>query len=177
LFGQAVAKAGPRFPRTVVYGDIVKGLPIEDGSCFGVYCSHVLEHLSLNDVRKALRNTYKLLAPNGTFRLVLPDLARLIQKYVARDCAPETAALSFMVDSGLGLVDRPRSIMEHLRHIIGNSRHLWMWDYPALRVELLSAGFSEVRRASVGDSLDTKFLEVEDVYRWEGNLGIECRRS
>ncbi|MCB0428967.1 MAG: hypothetical protein KDD54_02555 [Flavobacteriales bacterium] len=30
------------FPDNVIYGDIVKGLPIEVDSCEGVYCSHVV---------------------------------------------------------------------------------------------------------------------------------------
>ena len=34
------------FPEQVRFGDIVKGLPIADGSAHGVFASHVLEHLS-----------------------------------------------------------------------------------------------------------------------------------
>jgi predicted SAM-dependent methyltransferase len=48
-------------PKNVLYGDIVKELPINDDSCDGLYCSHTLEHISLNDFRKALKNSFKIL--------------------------------------------------------------------------------------------------------------------
>src|SRR5687767_11842143 len=60
---------GPRFPKAVRYGDIVKGLPVADASCDGMYCQHVLEHLSLADCRAALRNTLRALKPGHIFRL------------------------------------------------------------------------------------------------------------
>src|SRR5687767_6441655 len=75
LIGSAIARASDtRFPEAVRYGDIVTGLPVADGSCKGVYASHVLEHLALEDMRTALRNTWKILEPGGVFRLVVPDL-------------------------------------------------------------------------------------------------------
>ena len=71
------------FPANVEYGDIVKGLPVPTGSCRGIYSSHVLEHLALNDLRKALRETHRLLAEGGTFRLVVPDLEHEARTYLA----------------------------------------------------------------------------------------------
>jgi len=74
LLGKLYTKNNSRFPENVEYGDIVKGLPVPPTSCEAVYCSHVLEHLSLDDFRKALRNTHRILKSGGTFRLVVPDL-------------------------------------------------------------------------------------------------------
>src|ERR1700688_376097 len=42
-------KNSRRFPPNVRSGDIVKGLPVGDESCHGVYASHVLEHLTLEE--------------------------------------------------------------------------------------------------------------------------------
>ena len=46
------------FPSNVLYGDIVKGLPVADNSCDGVYCSHTLEHLSLEDFLQKIHDMY-----------------------------------------------------------------------------------------------------------------------
>src|SRR5262249_16855882 len=74
VVGRLYSKNGARFPGNAEYGDIVKGLPIADGSCDAVYCSHVLEHLALDDLHVALANTLRIVKPGGVFRLVVPDL-------------------------------------------------------------------------------------------------------
>jgi len=165
---------GPAFPSTVQYGDIVKGLPVAPRTCDAIYCSHILEHLSRGDCSTALRNTFSYLKPGGRFRLCLPDLEQLAQDYLANGAA--TAASVFMEDSYLGMHSRPRGLVGLLRQFLGNSKHLWMWDYKSMEQELATAGFVQVRRAAPGDSNDSHFDEVEDPSRWRNNLGIECFR-
>lgn len=60
ILGKLYTKNPTRFPENVEYGDIVKGLPLPSNSCDGVYASHVLEHLALEDIRVALKNTVVL---------------------------------------------------------------------------------------------------------------------
>ena len=82
LIGKLYTKNDNRFPDNVEYGNIVKGLPISNNSCDYVYCSHVLEHLSLNDCRRALKNTHRIMKNGGVFRLVLPDLEFHVKEYI-----------------------------------------------------------------------------------------------
>ncbi|TAL81711.1 MAG: hypothetical protein EPN88_00330 [Bacteroidetes bacterium] len=70
------------FSSNVIYGDIILGLPVEEGQCYGVYCSHVLEHLSLSDFRITLKNTFKILQNGGIFRCVIPDLEYYTREYI-----------------------------------------------------------------------------------------------
>ena len=90
----------PAFPKNVEYGDIRRGLPVSNDSCRAVYCSHVLEHLALQDLRTAFQNTRSLLRKNGIFRFVIPDLQALAQDYIASTEAG--AAMRFMEQSCLG---------------------------------------------------------------------------
>src|SRR5215813_14912453 len=69
-----VALAGRLFPKNVRVGNIVRGLPVPDRSASAVYCSHVLEHLPRDELPIALKNTLRILVPEGVFRLVVPDL-------------------------------------------------------------------------------------------------------
>ena len=169
-----LAKRMVAFPKEVRYGDIRAGLPVADKSVDAVYCSHVLEHLSLEDCRRALANTFRILKPGGRFRLVMPDLRWYVDQYVA-DPTPD-AAHRLMHDTTLGESSRPRGLMAVMREWIGNARHRWMWDYPAMEQELRQAGFSDIRRARIGDSGDEHFNAVEDAQRWQAGLGIDCRR-
>jgi predicted SAM-dependent methyltransferase len=162
------------FPANVVYGDIVRGLPLSAGSCQAIYCSHVLEHLTLDDFRVALRNTYTYLRPGGTFRFVLPDLQQMARHYL--NSAQQDAAHLFMESSCLGKKSRARGLERLLRSWLGSGSHLWMWDYKAIKAELEQVGFRKIRRAEFGDSREVRFKEVEEKERWEKCLGVEAEK-
>jgi SAM-dependent methyltransferase len=172
LLGRLYTRNAERFPRNVQYGDIVKGLPISEGACRGIYCSHVLEHLAFDDLRVALRNTYTYLQPGGVFRLVVPDLERLVKIYLTDERAE--AAVRFMQSSGLGTVRRPRSLLAAVSAWLGNSAHLWMWDEKSMTHELERQGFTQIRRAAFGDAGDNRFHEVEQADRFIDALCIQC---
>ena len=174
LVGRFCNKNSVRFPPGVRRGDILRGLPIPPGSAAGVYCSHTLEHLALDEFRTALRQTYALLRPGGIFRCVLPDLEYIIRAYL-NDPSPNAAHL-FMLDSMLGTAIQDRGIKKLLKSWLGRSCHLWMWDYKALEHELAELGFTAIRRAHLGDSEDRRFDSVESPERWINCLGLECRR-
>lgn len=175
ILGKLYTKNKTRFPANVQHGDITKGLPVPDNSCGAVYCSHVLEHLSLNDFRIALHNTFKLLVPGGIFRFVMPDLEYMIQNYI-NDSSP-SAAIAFLQETLLGQERRNRNFREFFVDWLGNSHHLWLWDYKSAELELKTAGFTNIRRAFFGDSDLGMFNDVEVFERWENCLGIECQRD
>jgi predicted SAM-dependent methyltransferase len=173
VIGRLWTKNAVRFPSNVRYGDIVNGLPVEPGSCDHVYCSHVLEHLALEECRRALANVFRMLKPGGTFRLVVPDLRRLAVTYIEND--GYDAAMTFMRVTELGRERRPRGLRHMLATWFGRSSHLWMWDYRSIAHELTEAGFSNVRQAFYGDSTSSCYADVEDAARWQDHhLGIEC---
>ena len=175
LLGRLFKKNARTFPRNVEFGDIVRGLPVGADTCSAVYCSHVLEHLALEDCRAAMRNTCKILKPRGIFRLVLPDLEHEINQYLRNPASD--AALSLLRVTLLGQERRPRGPRASLSIWFGNAPHRWMWDYKALAEELRRAGFVDIRRAQFGDFTDPMFRDVEDPGRWNNCLGVECRKD
>jgi SAM-dependent methyltransferase len=172
--GGFVARKTVKFPDTVRFGDVTRKLPIDNDSCDLVYCSHVLEHLSLEDCRRALRETFRILKPGGTFRGVMPDLEQETQTYQNSPAAQP--AIAFMRATALGCEKRPRTLADHIRNALGNSAHLWLWDYKSFAAELQSAGFTGNRRAQFGDSRHVEFAQVEEFDRWNACLGFECRK-
>ncbi len=60
-----VQRGFPSYPVNIEYGDVVRGLPVEERSAQGVYCSHVLEHLALNEFRTTLLHVFSYLKPGG----------------------------------------------------------------------------------------------------------------
>lgn len=169
------------FPANVRYGDITRGLPVATESAECLYCSHVLEHLSSDDVDRALRETFRMLRPGGTFRLVVPDLLSRAEAYVreAADCSPH-ASDHFMRSTLLGEEARSTSLRARVRQLLGNTAHRWMFDFAGMRARLQECGFVEIRRCSFGDATHPAFADVEDRSRFyedgEPELAIEAKK-
>lgn len=164
------------FPGNVRYGDIVRGLPLGMNSCKGLFCAHVLEHLSLNDFRTALENSYRLLAPGGIFRCVVPDLEEAATDYLNNlRNNDKSASIRFVGKKTLlGQKSRPRGITGLLVYLYGNSGHRWMWDKHSLEIVLRMVGFTNIRLCKYNDSIDQMFKLVETVENFENAVAFEC---
>jgi hypothetical protein len=172
-----------QFPAKVVYGDVRNGPLTPTNTCVGLYASHVLEHLSLEDFRIALRNSYMMLKPGGIFRLIVPDLKERAQRYIELFNNGSTEANNFFLESThLGVKSRPRGTSGILRSLFGNSAHLWMWDEKSMARELKHAGFTSIRRCMFNDSTDNMFQKVEHPDRFHDamhdirELAMECKK-
>ena len=172
LIGKLYTKNAARFPRNTKYGDITSGLSVMPASYRGIYCSHVLEHLTVAGFRSALRNSHIYLKPNGILRLVMPDLESLCQIYLS----DTSERASFELQTKLYLRrEVPRAgLRGFLADWLGHDAHRWLWDFESAAAELRDAGFINIRRAWFGDSEDRNFDAVEEKGRWDGCLGIEC---
>jgi predicted SAM-dependent methyltransferase len=71
----------PADPTVKAY-DLRKGIPYPD-NCFDVvYHSHVLEHFSKGEAPQFLRECFRVLAPSGIIRVVVPDLECIARRYL-----------------------------------------------------------------------------------------------
>ena len=165
------------FESNVLYGDIIEGLPINENSCDGLYCSHTLEHLSLEEFRSALKNSYKILKKGKIFRCVVPDLEFAARLYIKElENGKNLASIDFLNNTLLGIQVRPRGLKNFITSFFGNSQHLWMWDYKSLSEELANAGFINIRKANFSDSEEAMFKYVEDADRFENAVAIQCKK-
>ncbi len=62
--------------------DAGKGLPFRDGEVDACYASHVLEHLTQEQARTFLRESYRVLRAGGIIRLAVPDLEGIAREYL-----------------------------------------------------------------------------------------------
>ena len=174
IIGKSFKKNKYFFPSNVKYGDIVKGLPLKINSIKGIYCSHVLEHLALMELKRSLSNIYKLLKKGGVFRAVLPDLKAYSMQYIKG----EITSVDFLKFTALGTVERKKSLKEIIKNHYGGSRHLWMWDFNSLKEELFECGFQDVRSANYNDSIYEEFKLVETESKWKDEpvIGFEAKK-
>jgi predicted SAM-dependent methyltransferase len=160
--------------KNIQYGNIVSGFQRHNNSCDGVFCSHILEHLTYDEFIIAIDNTYSLLKEEGIFRLVMPDLRILCEDYI-RKARSQNAAIEFMEGSGLGL-KRRRKFIDRIMKVFGNSGHNWLWDYEAVEKILKEAGFKGIRPCKYHDCEDKMFELVENEERFYNALAMEARK-
>jgi SAM-dependent methyltransferase len=162
------------FPEKIIFGDIVSGLKVKENSCDGLYCSHVFEHLSYDDLIISLKNSYKILKLGGVFRIVLPDMEFLCKEYLSSlEKSDPDCCNKLMKDNCLGVKERKKGLKSLLTYMYGNSKHLWMWDYNPLSKVLAEVVFTKIRRCKFNDADDKMFLLVENKQRFENCLSIE----
>ena len=177
LIGRAYTKNARRFPTNVMPGDIVKGLPVPEGVCHGIFASHVLEHLPLEDFHKALDNTIRILRPGGIFRVIVPDLEWAAREYIRRLDEHDSSANEFLLrETCLGREKRDKGLAALLWRWLTTSEHQWMWDAPSLRKALEAHGFKMIRSCNFGDCEDPIFSLVEAKGRFANAVAIEARR-
>jgi len=77
--------------------DVSKPLPLDDDSVDFAYASHVLEHLAPHVAPRFMQEVRRVLKPEGTFRVVVPDLEQITTEYLrslqAARTGDQTAAL------------------------------------------------------------------------------------
>jgi predicted SAM-dependent methyltransferase len=156
------------YPNEVIYGDISKKPLCKNNEADNIYCSHALEHMTKEDMQKALKNIYFMLKSEGCFRLVVPDLETRAQKYLKNQDSD-----AFIESIGFGRKKNDRSFKDFLRKLFGNSGHLWMYDNKSMQKYLDEAGFKNIRKSKIGDSGIKVFSEVEENHRFVDGDFIE----
>jgi predicted SAM-dependent methyltransferase len=59
-----------------------EGIPASSGSIDVVYHSHLLEHLKKEDGERLLKESFRVLKPNGILRIAVPDLEQICVAYL-----------------------------------------------------------------------------------------------
>lgn len=177
--GRLIAQGMPvAFAHGIRYGDILTGLPdVPDGSCRGVYCSHVLEHFSYEDCQLALANTYRMLQRGGIFRCIVSDLEWAARQYIqGLEQQDPGASTLFMEETMLGRKTRTSGLKSFVEIVFGNKGHQYMWDQLSLTHVLKQVGFKNIRPCAFNDSDDAMFYLVEEEERFQRAVAIEAIR-
>ena len=163
------------FDEGIIYGDIVKGLPVAPETVRGLFAAHVLEHLSYEDAVICIQNSFSILQPGGRFRLIVPDLSYYIKEYVNSKSkhikTNKSASSEYNFHSGLGTKQSLKSVFSRMIRAFGNSEHLWMWDEESLIFELAEAGFVDISKFEPSNSDDPMFIAPERDHQFYGERG------
>jgi SAM-dependent methyltransferase len=68
--------------KDVIAHNLNNGIPFPDQSFDLIYHSHILEHFSKTDAEPFIKECYRVLRPQGTLRVVVPDLEEIARVYL-----------------------------------------------------------------------------------------------
>jgi SAM-dependent methyltransferase len=154
----------PAWPRDVQRYDVRKGLRFADRSVRYIYSSHTFEHFTDAEALAIAKECFRVLAPEGILRIVVPDLALIVQEYLA-DPSPK-AAQNFL----------SRLSLNHSIHdvIHPGSNHSQMFDGKALVHLLREAGFEQPEVLSFGKSAIPEIAQLDLEVRRGESLYVEA---
>ena len=132
------------WPDEVIYFDVRKPLPFDDGSVDSIYSSHLLEHLYLFDAQAVLSDSRRVLAPGGVLRLALPDAERLAADLLnGVSDGIDDPGLYFNRRLWAHPLNRP-SRRQKVASVFGGSTHKWQPTRSLVTSLLKGAGFSQI---------------------------------
>lgn len=163
---------GGNWPKNVIIHNLRRPLPFVDESLRFIYASHVVEHFTRADGLSLLKECFRVLAPGGSVRVVVPDLRVIVQEYVKG----RVPAHEFLSKLHTGYPQYPSSLKTVLSKFF-TYPHLCMYDEISLKELFIEAGFLQPEVRELFQSSEGQITDVEFSNRTEGALIVEAMRS
>lgn len=145
-----------------VVADVRWRIPLPDGSCEGIFCEHVLEHLRFREeAPRMLGECLRLLAPGSPMRISVPDARKYLSAYLEGD----TSKLASLHPWG-------NSAMTTVNWVFHGYGHKFGWDAETLVEVMREAGFEKVEERTYGNSA-FPWLVLDRPERAEESLYVE----
>jgi len=133
--------------------DVRRGLPFPAGAARLVYHEHLMEHLTIDEGTRCLRDWLRVLEPGGVLRIATPDLEYLVERYRG----------SWREQSWLALPEYAfiRTRAEMMNVAFRWWDHRYLYDGEELERRMREAGFGEVRRCAFRESAVPQLAALE----------------
>jgi predicted SAM-dependent methyltransferase len=153
-----------------VYLDATEVFPFDDNTFHYVFAEHMIEHLSCHEGLFMLKECRRVLRPAGTIRIATPDLEALIGLYIQNGHGICERYIEWVTDTFLHDVSVYKASFV-INNAFRNWGHRFLYDGDLLTMTMCEAGFTNVRRCSLGESSDGNLRGIEsgndDIARFE----------
>lgn len=153
LIGEQYVNGDTQFLRH----DLREGLPIKDfaGNLIKdvthIYSSHAIEHFTNEQVKKLLKDCYKVMAPGAIISHCIPDFPSTFKAYVEKN----KAYFSEVNKGWYGFPPQPHSDISYMEFsVYQGGEHVSLWDLEKAILYHEEAGFKAKARA-FDESIDS----------------------
>lgn len=133
--------------------DLRNKLPFVNNSIDIIYNEHLIEHLTVKQSKRAIKEFFRVLKPNGVLRIAMPDLDDVIKQYLDPDWSKHECIKRF----GLDFV-KSRAEMINI-----NFRwwgHQWLYNWEELERRLKECGAKTIIKCEWANS---EFYELRNL--------------
>jgi SAM-dependent methyltransferase len=165
-------------PEVDLCWDIKRGIPLPTGSMDGIFTEHCLEHFDLPVAFGILKECYRILAPGGVLRIVVPDGELYLNLYYQRNRGDTSVRFPFEDDESFEAMFSPILSVNRVYYQDRDSPygHRCMFDFRLLELLLLRLGFKSVYKTNFGEGSDPTLLIDSESRRCE-SLYLEAERA
>lgn len=147
-------------------------LPLADSSCEIVYTSHMFEHLRRDDAVRFLAEARRVLVPRGWLRIVVPDLERMVTRYLGDHDADQFVEATLLADPS------ERTFRRRVTQLlVGDRHHAWMYDARSMVKQLHASGFVDARAVPPGTTRISDPGELDLRERQDESVFVEAMRG
>ena len=140
--------------------------PYPDASFQYVFSEHLFEHLSYMGGKNMLYETYRVLKPQGIFRLTMPGLEFLVDLYLNKEDEVFEKYVEWNISEFAPEIARDfRSEKIPRMFVINNFMRFWghkmIYDKETITLLLQKAGFKNITYPRIGESSQAVFKNIE----------------
>lgn len=142
--------------------DLNNPLPFQDSSIDFIFNEHLIEHLSVEESRRVIKDFMRILKKKGVLRIAMPDLEDIVDLYMD----PNWKKRPVIKNHDLEFVKTKAEIVNMSFSWWG---HKWLYDWDELTRRLKESGCQTFTRCKAKES---SFKELKDLETREGSLLI-----
>jgi predicted SAM-dependent methyltransferase len=147
-------------PDATFYCDLRHPLPFPAKSIDEIYSSHVLEHLSLPQLRRLLAECVRVLKPGGIFNAAVPNGGMFVRSY--GDAALREKLRDWIASSEDCQLGTAMDVVNYMAHLGGE--HHFLFDEANLVSLLQLSGFTNVHIREFDPTRDVPQRREESLY-------------
>jgi predicted SAM-dependent methyltransferase len=163
------------WPSNVMWMNITREFPFEENSVDCIYSSHTFEHLSYSEAAFVLKECYRVIKPGGVIRIIVPDLAQIVDNYLSyKERVPHLAAKKLLEETLYFEIPVPNSLHGFIKfHFKRKNNHHFLYDKASLAHQLEQAGFHDISEKNYGISNIENIKEIDIEDRFKGAICVE----
>jgi predicted SAM-dependent methyltransferase len=151
------------YPTDTLRLDATQTFPIEDNQFDYIFSEHMIEHLEYAGGSSMLKESFRVLRKDGTIRVSTPDLPFLLDLYRSDKSEQQIAYIKWATDNFVPDTDYKDVFV--INNFVRAWGHTFIYDEKTLRSSMAKAGFMNITRCDLNQSVKEPFRDLENETR------------